>query len=110
MHVDRVERRDQRVHVDHRNAGVDHLVHRRGQRADAESLNRDEIPLLRGHIVDRGALLDGVELAVEPGHLDVEQLAPILGRLLALGAPGRLQPGIGEGCLQWLAGTAGSLR
>ena len=103
MDVDRVERRDQRVHVDDRNAGVDHLVDRRGQRADAERLDGDEIPLLRGHVVDRRALLDGVELAVEPGHFDVEQLAPIFRRLLALGAPGRLQAGVGEGRLERLA-------
>ena len=100
MDVDLVERRDQRVHVDDRDAGVDHLLDRRGQRADAEGLDGDEIPFLRGHVVDRGALLDGVELAVEPGDLDVEELAPIFGGLLALGAPGRLQAGIGEGGLQ----------
>ena len=107
--VDAVERRDQRVHVDHRDAGVDHLVDRRGQRADAERLDGDEVPFLRGHVVDRGALLDGVELAVEPGHLDVEQLAPVFGRLLALRAPGRLQAGIGERRLQRLARPAGLL-
>ena len=73
-----------------------------GQRADAEGLDGDEIPLLRGHVVDRRALLDGVELAVEPGDLDVEQLAPIFRRLLALGAPSRLQAGVGEGGLQRL--------
>src|SRR6202044_1482546 len=60
--VDGVERRDQRVHVDDRNAGLDHLVDRSGQGADAERLDGDEIPLLRGHVVDRGALLDRVEL------------------------------------------------
>ena len=78
-----------------------------GQRADAEGLDRDEVPFLRGHVVDRGALLDGVELAVEPGDLDVEQLAPVLGRLLALGAPGGLQAGIGEGGLERLLRAAG---
>ena len=109
MDVDRVERRDQRVHVDDRNAGVDHLVDRRGQRADAEGLDGDEVPLLRGHVVDRRALLDGVELAVEPGHFDVEQLAPIFRRLLALRAPGRLQAGVGEGGLQRLRRHAGFL-
>src|SRR6202042_2729544 len=67
--VDGVERRDQRVHVDDRNAGLDHLVDRSGQGADAERLDGDEIPLLRGHVVDRGALLDRVELAVEPGDV-----------------------------------------
>ena len=46
------------------------------------------------------------QLAVEPGDLDVEQLAPELGRLLALGAPGRLQAGIGERGLQRLLGAA----
>ena len=76
-----------------------------GQRADAERLDGDEIPFLRGHVVDGGALLDGVELAVEPGHLDIEQLAPLFGRLLALGAPGGLQPGVGEGGLQRLLRT-----
>src|SRR4029077_11930161 len=77
-----------------------HLVHRRGERADAESLDGNEIPLLRGHVVDRRALLDSIELAVEPGDLDVEQAAPILGRLLALRAPRRLQAGVGEGGFQ----------
>ena len=105
--VDLVERRDQRVHVDHRDAGIDHLLHRLGQRADAEGLDGDEVPFLRGHVVDRGALLDGVELAVEPGHLDVEQLAPVFGRRLALGAPGGLQAGIGERRLQRLLRAAG---
>ena len=105
VNVDLVERGDQRVHVDHGNAGVDHLLHRLGQRADAERLDGDEIPFLRGHVVDRGALLDRVELAVEPGDLDVEQLAPPFRRLLALGAPGRLQAGIGERRLQRLLRT-----
>ena len=105
MDVDLVERRDQRVHVDDRDAGIDHLLHRLGQRADAERLDGNEIPFLRSHIVDRRALLDGVELAVEPGDLDIEQLAPPFGRLLALGAPRRLQPGVGEGRLQRLLGT-----
>ena len=105
MNLDLVERRDQRVHVDHGRAGIDHLLHGLGQRADAERLDGDEIPFLRGHVVDRGALLDGVELAVEPGDLDVEQLAPPFRRLLALGAPGRLQARIGERCLQRLLRT-----
>ena len=108
--VDLVERRDQRVHVDDRDAGIDHLLHRLGQRADAERLDRDEVPFLRGHVVDRGALLDGVELAVEPGHLDVEELAPVFRRRLALGAPGRLQAGIGERRLQRLLRAAGRRR
>ena len=82
------------------------LLDRRGQRADAERLDGDEVPVLRGHVVDRGALLDGVELAVEPGDVDVEQLAPILGRRLALGAPGGLQAGVGEGGLERLLGHA----
>ena len=90
----------------HRDAGVDHLLDRVGQRADAERLDRDEVPLLRGHVVDGGALLGGRQLAVEPGHLDIEQLAPELGRLLALRAPGRLQAGIGERGLQRLLGPA----
>ena len=107
--IDGVERRDQRIHVDDRNAGVDHLVDRGGQGADAERLNGDEIPLLRGHVVDRRALLDRVELAVEPGDVDVEQLAPIFGRLLALRAPGRLQSGVGESGLERLFRPAGRL-
>ena len=106
MNVQLVERGDQRVHVHHRDAGVDHLLDRRGERADAEGLDRDEVPLLRGHVVDGGALLDGVELAVEPGHVDVEQLAPIRGRLLALGAPGGLKAGVREGRLERLARRA----
>jgi len=59
--------------------------------------------------LDRRALLDGVELAVEPSDLDVEQAAPILGRLLALRAPRRLQSGVGEGSLQRLRRLAGFL-
>ena len=55
-----------------------------------------------GHVVDRRALLDRVELAVEPGDVDVEQLAPIFGRLLALRAPGGLQSGVGERGLERL--------
>ncbi len=54
--------------------------------------------------------LVALELAVEPGDLDIEQLAPELGRLLALGAPGRLQAGVGERRLQRLLGPAGGLR
>ena len=107
VHVDLVEGRDQRVHVDDRRAGIDHLLHRLGQRADAEGLDGDEVPFLRGHVVDRGALLDGVELAVEPGHLDIEELAPVFGRRLALGAPGGLQAGIGEGSLERLLRAPG---
>ena len=53
-----------------------------------------------------GPLLDGVELAVEPDHFDIEELAPELGRALALSAPGRLQACIGEGCAQGLLGPA----
>src|SRR5438128_2221731 len=44
MNLDLVERGDQRVHVDHGNAGIDHLLHGLGQRADAEGLDGDEIP------------------------------------------------------------------
>ena len=62
-----------------------------------------------GHVVDRGALLDRVELAVEPGDVDVEQLAPVFRRLLALGAPGRLQSGVGERGLERLLRTARGL-
>ena len=100
MDVDLIKWRDQRVHVDDGCAGADHLLHGLGQGADAERLDGDEIPFLRGHVVDRGALLDRVELAVEPGDLDVEQLAPPFRRLLALGAPGGLQACIGECRLQ----------
>src|SRR6185437_17128170 len=44
-----------------------------------------------------------------PRHLDVVELAPILGGLLALGAPGGLQAGVGEGGLERLLGAAGGL-
>ena len=71
-------------------ASVNHLVDRRGQRADAVRLNRDEVPFLRSRVFDRRALLDRIELAVKPSHFDVEQSAPIFRRLFALGAPGRL--------------------
>src|SRR5262249_13822346 len=62
--------------------------------------------LLRGHVVDGGALLCGAELAVEPCDLNVEQLAPELRGLLALGAPCCLQSGVRESCLQRLLGAA----
>src|SRR6202035_5644797 len=94
--IDRVERRDQRINVDDRNPSVDHLVDRRIQGAGAERLNSDEVPLLRSHIVDRGALRDVIKLAIEPSDIDVEKLAPVLRRLLALRAPGRLQARVGE--------------
>jgi hypothetical protein len=42
------------------------------------------------------------ELTVEPGHLDIHQFAPGLGRLLALGAPGGLQAGVGKRGFQGL--------
>src|SRR6185437_16522320 len=44
-----------------------------------------------------------------PRHLDVVELAPILGGLLALGAPGGLQAGVGEGGLERLLGATGGL-
>ncbi|MHC2371955.1 hypothetical protein ACVIQT_006603 [Bradyrhizobium diazoefficiens] len=100
--VDLVERSNQRVHVDHGRAGVDHLLHGLGEGADAEGLDRDEIPFLRGHVVDRGALLHRIELAVEPGDFDVEQLAPEFRGLLALRTPGSLEAGVGERRLQRL--------
>jgi hypothetical protein len=51
---------------------------------------------------DRGALLLRGQFAVEPGHVHIEQLAPVFRRLLALCAPRRLQTGIGESRLQRL--------
>src|SRR5262249_5923820 len=72
-----------------------------------ERLDGDEIPFLRRHVIDRSALLDSVKLTVEPGHLDVEELAPVLGGGLALRAPGGLKAGIGEGSLQGLLRTTG---
>ncbi len=44
--IDLVERCDQRVHVDDRRAGIDHLLHGLGQRADTERLDGDEVPFL----------------------------------------------------------------
>ena len=70
MDVDGVERRDQGVHIDNRNAGVDHLVDRRGQGADAERLDGDEIPLLRGHVVDRGAYAGAARRKDRLGKVD----------------------------------------
>ena len=107
MDVDPGKRRDQRVHVDDGHASVDHAVDRGGQRADAERLDGDEIPFLRRHVVDRRALLLGGEFAVEPGDLDVVELTPILGGLLALRAPRRLQPGVTERRLQRFPRPAG---
>ena len=46
VHVDLIERRDQGIHIDHRCAGVDHLLHRLGQGTDTEGLNGDEVPFL----------------------------------------------------------------
>ena len=71
---------------------------------------RHEIPFLGGEVVDRGALLGGRELAVEPGDLDIHQLAPGFGGLLALRAPCRLQAGIAQGGLERLAGRLQFLR
>ena len=50
--LDLVQRRDQRVHVDDGDAGVDHLLHRLDQRVDGEGLDGDEVPLLRRHLVE----------------------------------------------------------
>ena len=106
VHAALLERHDQRVHVDDGDAGIHHLVDRIGQGADAEGLDGDEVPFLRGHVVDGGALLGSAEFAVEPGDLDVEELAPEFRGLLALGAPGRLQSGVREGRLQRLLGPS----
>jgi hypothetical protein len=70
----------QRVHVDHRDSPVDHPVDGIGQRADAEGLDGDEIPVLGRHVVDGGTLPGRAQLAVEPGDLDIEEPAPKLGR------------------------------
>ena len=107
MHLDLVERRDQRIHGDDRDAGLDHLLNRRGQRIDGECLDGDEVPFLTGHGIDRGALFGGGKLAVEPRHVNIIQLAPIFGRLLALSTPAHLQTDIREGGLQRLLRSAG---
>jgi hypothetical protein len=110
VHGDLVERRDERIHVDDGNSGIDHLADGRGERADAEGLNGDEIPFLRRHVVDRCPLLRRGELTVEPRHLDVEQLAPVFRRALALRAPGRLQPSIRKRRFERLARAQNVLR
>src|ERR1700727_1371230 len=51
---------------------------------------------VRTLIVSSGALRDVIKLAIEPSDIDVEKLAPVLRRLLALRAPGRLQARVGE--------------
>ena len=110
MDGDCSRRGNQRVHGDDRRAGIDHFLDRIGERADAEGLDGDEIPLLGGHVVDGGALLGGCELAVEPGDLDIHQLGPGFSSLLALGAPGGLKAGVREGRLHRFAGWRQGLR
>jgi hypothetical protein len=107
VHLDLVERCDQRIHGDDRGAGLDDLLNRGGQRVDGECLNGDEVPSLTNHLIDCGALFGGGKLAVEPTHVDVVQLGPILGRLLTLSAPAHLQTDIGKGSLQRLLRAAG---
>ena len=107
MHVDLVEGRDERVHVDDRHARFDHLLDRRLQRADTKGLDGDEVPFLVCYVFDCGKLLGVRKRAIKPGHLDVEELAPVFGRLLALGAPTYLQTNIGERGLQRFLGPAG---
>ena len=51
--VDLIERRDQRVHVDHRDAGLNHPDDRRGDRVDVHRLDGDEVPLLGRHLFDQ---------------------------------------------------------
>src|SRR5262245_12246415 len=46
---------------------------------------------------------------VEPSHVDIEELAPIFGRLLALGTPTQLKTDIGERGFQRLLGAAGGV-
>jgi hypothetical protein len=69
------------------------------QRVDAEWLDGDEVPFLVRHIFDRSALLGIGKFAIEPGHVDVKQLAPVFGRPLAL-RTAHLQTDIGEGGFQ----------
>ncbi len=109
VNVDLIERCDQRIHVDDGGSGLDHFVDGRSERADAESLDGHEIPLLRRHVVDRRTLLGRAELAIEPSDLDVEELAPIFGGALSLGAPSCLQTGVRKGRLERLAGPIGLL-
>ena len=58
--VNLIERSNKGVHVDDGRTGVDHLLHGLGQCADTKRLDRHEIPLLRRHVVDGGAIIAGV--------------------------------------------------
>ena len=110
MDGDCSRRGNQRVHGDDRGAGIDHFLNGIGERADAEGLDGNEIPLLGGHVVDGRALLGGCEFTVKPGDLNIHQLGPGFSSLLALGAPGCLKTGVREGRLHWFAGWRQSLR
>jgi hypothetical protein len=60
------------------------------------------------HVFDCGTLLGIGQLAIEPGHVDIEQLALVLCRLLALRAPAYLQTDIGERGFQRFLRTTGN--
>ena len=78
--VDLIERRDQRVHVNHRDPGLNHPDDRRGDRVDVHRLDGDEVPLFGRDLLDESQLFHGRQLS-QPGDVDVEQPAPVLGGL-----------------------------
>ena len=88
---DLIERRDQRVHVDHRDPGLDHPDDWRSDRVDVHRLDGDEVRPFRCNLLDESQLFRGRELGIEPGDVDVEQPTPVLGGLFPLRAPGDLQ-------------------
>jgi hypothetical protein len=59
-------------------------------------LDGDEVPLFGRDLLDESQLFRGRQLGVEPGDVDVEQPAPVLGGLFPLRAPGDLQADVRE--------------
>ena len=105
VHVDQ-----QGVHGDDGNVAGLQLAHGSRQRVDLHRLEAAEIPVVARQVVDLVPLLLGVEFAVEPDHLDVQQLAPQFGCGLAQAAPGALQTGVGERGSQFALSSGGRAR
>src|SRR5689334_7017536 len=101
MNIDRGERCDQRIHIDHWDPTVDQLVHGRGQCADANAWIAT-----KSHFC-AAMLSTAAAASVRPAprrtrHLHVEQPPPVFRSLLALCTPCGLKSGVGKGCLLWL--------
>src|ERR1044071_1059115 len=88
---------DDRIHLDDRDALLDHLRDWIDQRVDAERLNGHEVPHLGRHVVDGFALLVDAEPSVVPGDVDAEPLAPLFGCRFALRRPRVREARVDEG-------------